>query len=427
MKIICISTLDKFSRFYLDINQELKSKTNSSLKIISIHFSGFLYTLLRLKYSCFISFSVWIKVNFKKKYYQSIIKDGNTYQGINYNEFIQFHLGLNKNISKTDLQYQSLAYIDFFNNFFESQKPDFLISISDSRMCVEIAVALARQKGVKVFYIEQGPFNTTFFDDQGVNANLSIRKNSSVENTIPSKSNDNSKPVKYSRSPFYRGFDILFMKLFEKSKLYPPDLKHTDINTYKKKISRHKSLIDIYKLDYVLFALQIPLDVNMIYHSPIYNSHLEIIKDLSENLPTSLKLVVREHPLYIGKYDEEVYSYIEDHNIIIDNFSSLDDALENATIVVVNNSTVGIEAIFKYKPVVVLGNAFYDNDKVCTKINYKEEVGELLQIALTKTPNKLEIDRFKNSLYNSVMLKGGITDKNLVSSKTIANHLISNS
>ena len=427
MKIICISTLDKFSRFYLDINQELKSKTNSSLKIISIHFSGFLYTLLRLKYSCFISFSVWIKVNFKKKYYQSIIKDGNTYQGINYNEFIQFHLGLNKNISKTDLQYQSLAYIDFFNNFFESQKPDFLISISDSRMCVEIAVALARQKGVKVFYIEQGPFNTTFFDDQGVNANLSIRKNSSVENTIPSKSNDISKPVKYSRSPFYRGFDILFMKLFEKTKLYPPDLKYTDINTYRKRTSRPKPLFDIKNLDYVLFALQIPLDVNMIYHSPIYNSHLEIIKDLSENLPTSLKLVVREHPLYIGKYDKEVYSYIEDHNIIIDNFSPLDDALENATIVVVNNSTVGIEAIFKYKPVVVLGNAFYDNDKVCIKINNKEEVGELLQIALTKTKNKLEIDRFKNSLYNSVMLEGGITDKNLVSSKTIANHLISNS
>lgn len=427
MKIVCISTLDKFSRFYFDLNHTLKSKTNCSLKIISIHFSGFLYTLLRCKYSCFISFYLWIKVLFKKKLYAQIIGKSNSYKGLKYNDFTKFHLGLNKNISTKRLQYQALAYIDFFNKFFNNQKPDFLISISDSRMCVEIAVEVAKQKKIKVFFIEQGPFNTTFFDDEGVNANLSIRKNTELMCTITEHNNPNQqKTIKYNRSPIYRGLDILLMTLFENTVIYPPDLKFTDINSYRKKNSSKKSKIDIKNMNYILFPMQIPLDVNMIYHSPNYNSHLEIVKDLFEHLPDKFKLILREHPLYIGKYDNELYEYINTHNIYIDNTSTLNKALDSASVVIVNNSTVGIEAISRYKPVIVLGNAFYDNKKVCFKLNNKHELGELIKLATLNEPNIIEIDRFINLLYNTVMLKGGVTDKNLTSSKTIANHLISN-
>jgi hypothetical protein len=39
---------------------------------------------------------------------------------------------------------------------------------------------------------------------------------------------------------------------------------------------------------------------------------------------------------------------------------------------------------------------------------------------------KEQIDNFKRLLFNTVLLKGSITDKDLISSKLIANHLLAN-
>jgi capsular polysaccharide export protein len=215
------------------------------------------------------------------------------------------------------------------------------------------------------------------------------------------------------------------MKLLENTMLYPPDLKFTDFNSYTKSINHKKLQVNPYKFDYALFAMQVPMDVNMIYHSPYYKNQLDILIDLHKHLPSNIKLVVREHPLYIGKYGKELYGFIESNEIIIDNASSLDEILENSSIVIVNNSTVGFEAICKYKPVVVLGNAYYDNERICLKLNNHSSLSEILKNALEKPVNKGEIDRFKETLYSSVMLMGGITNKQLLSAKTIAKHLIS--
>jgi len=428
MNVICIGYFDKHSRFFLDIREWIKTNTDHSVKFktLSIHFGGYLYNILRFKYSTWINFKAWFKIFTNRRKYEKQLQS-KAYKGIDIEKHIEFHLKLNKQAPVDALCLQAMAYIDIFEAMFNKIIPNYLLTLGDSRLCIEIAVEVAKQKKIKVFFIEQGPFKTTFFDDKGVNANLSIRKNTELMRTITEHNNPNQqKAIKYNRSPIYRGLDILLMTLFENTVIYPPDLKFTDINSYRKKNSSKKSKIDIKNMNYILFPMQIPLDVNMIYHSPNYNSHLEIVKDLFEHLPDKFKLILREHPLYIGKYDNELYEYINTHNICIDNTSTLNKALDSASVVIVNNSTVGIEAISRYKPVIVLGNAFYDNKKVCFKLNNKCELSELIKLAILNEPNIIEIDRFINLLYNTVMLKGGVTDKNLISSKTIANHLISN-
>ncbi|WP_299112305.1 hypothetical protein [uncultured Winogradskyella sp.] len=429
MKVICLSTLDKFSRFYLDIERELKakSKTNISLKVFSLYLSGFLYTLIRLKHSSWISVKAWILAQRKRKLYSEIINSQNTYKNIKFNEYYVFHTALSSKTSTKSLQLQTLAYIDVFDAIFTKEQPDYLISIGDSRLCIEIAIALAKSKKIKVYYIEQGPFNTTFFDDEGVNANISIRsKRSSLNNSIKEVTSEiDSNTKKYNRSPIYRGLDIVLMSLFENSFVYPPDLKYSDLNSYRSKRSYSK-LEHIKKEQRALLILQVPLDVNMIYHSPNYKSHTEIIESVYSNLPKSLKLVVREHPLYVNKYEAPLYEFINKNNILIDNSTPLNSALESSKIIIVNNSTVGIEAILNYNTVVVLGNAFYDNQDICLKLKNKKELPTLLEKALDNIPNKTKIDTFENELYNSVLLKGSITDKTLQSSKAIANHLLAN-
>jgi capsular polysaccharide export protein len=427
MKVICLSTLDKFSRFYLDIERELKakSKTDISLKVFSLYLSGFLYTLIRLKYSSWISVKAWVLAQRKKKLYSEIINSQNTYKSIKFNDYYVFHKALSKKTSIKYLQLQTLAYIDIFDAIFSKEQPDYLISIGDSRLCIEIAIALAKSKEIKVFYIEQGPFNTTFFDNEGVNANISIRTKENLVNhtntDVATKSERSTK--KYNRSPIYRGLDIVLMSLFENTFIYPPDLKYSDLNSYRSKRSYSK-LDHIKKEQRALLILQVPLDVNMIYHSPNYKSHTEIIESVYTNLPKSLKLVVREHPLYVNKYEAPLYEFISKNNILIDNSTPLNAALDLAKIVIVNNSTVGIEAIFNNKTVVVLGNAFYDNKDICLKLEEKKELSNILEKAIDYIPNKSKIDTFKNELHSTVLLKGAITDKSLVSSKTIANHLL---
>jgi capsular polysaccharide export protein len=432
MKILCLSTLDKFSRFYLDIEKQLcaKNKYDIDLKVYSVYFSGFLYTLLRFKFSTWISVKAWYLAKRKRVHYKNVIHTSREYKGLIYNDFIKFHLGLNKNISPLSLQLQALAYIDIFEDIFETERPNYLISIGDSRLYVEAAIAVAKQKNVKVFYIEQGPFNTTFFDEAGVNANLSIRNNSNY-NLVDSNYQQNNniiKQKKYGRSPIYRGIDMLLKSLFERNSIYPPDLKHTDLNTFKPKSQKNKSSRTANKNgeQTFLLILQVPLDVNMIYHSPHFNSHTEIIKSIYAQLPENSKLLVREHPLYINKYESELYDFIIKNEILIDNASPLNKAIENAQVVIVNNSTVGIEAIFNYKPVVVLGNAFYDYDLICLKLKDKNDLNSVLKNALDYSANKNEIDNFKQLLYNTVLLEGAITDKDLNSPKLIANHLLAN-
>lgn len=434
MTVICIGYFDKFSRFFLDIEKHLKDKSNASvnLKIYSIHFSGFLYTFFRLKFSSWIPVKAWVKAKRKKRFYKKCIKASDTYKGIAYKDCIEFHTAINSSISKTDLQFQALAYIDIFSELFKKEQPKYLLTLGDSRLCVEIAIALAKKDKIKVYYIEKGPFNTTFFDDKGVNANLSIRRNYNSE-IASNKSLKLDKHIitnskKYARSPIYRGLDLVISKLFEKTKLYPPDLKFTDAISLKLQKTKTNLSLKNTKLTkpVYLLILQIPFDVNMIKHSPFFNSHTEIVKHVYACLPENAALVIREHPLYISKYENVMYHFIRENNILIDNSTPLNNALESAKVVVVNNSTVGIEAILKYKTVVVLGNAFYDNKYVCLKLNRIDELKNTLENALINKVNKNEIDRFKTVLFNTVLVEGDVIDKDLTSSKHIANHLITN-
>lgn len=428
MKIICIGYFDKNSRFFLDIKKQVKNRLNkkTKLRVYSIYFSGFLYTLFRFNFSCWLPIKAWFLVQREKKYYLKALSNSNTYKTIIYDDYINFHLGLDNTIAKQHLQLQALAYIDIFEATFNNYKPDVLLTIGDSRLCFEMAIAIAKSKKIKVYYLEQGPFNTTFFDDKGVNNNLSAATNFYCDNTIKNDTKCfqlNQKTIKYNRSYLYRGLDILLKFIFENTYLYPPDIKKTDIYSYKKKSAVQKASFKSSKNE-LLLILQIPADVNMIYHSPYFKTHLEIIAYTYNNLPEGFNLVIREHPLYVNKYDKKIYDFVKQHNINIENNIPLVKALTKSSCVVVNNSTVGIEAIVRNKPVIVLGNAFYDNKFICFKYDKSVSLKDLIATVVSKQTNDSCVKQFQNHLFKTVLIDGAMDEKKLKSSKTIAEKII---
>ena len=122
-------------------------------------------------------------------------------------------------------------------------------------------------------------------------------------------------------------------------------------------------------------------------------------------------------------FPEIVKRTLKKHNISLDS-EDLYASMNNATVVVVNNSTVGIEAISKLKPLVVLGNCYYDNNKLCLKLNEKKELKKVLKDSLTFTPLKVDVINFLYSFIQEVLIDGHFRDKNLVMSNEVLKRVI---
>lgn len=425
MNILCIGYFDKHSRFFLDIKKELRSEfKNLNFRIMSICFSGMFYNLIRVKFSCWLPAKSWMRVLTHKKKYLNTINSSTTYKGINYKNLIQYHLKLNPRNSEIYLCLQALAYLDIFEIYLSKHKPDLLIMLGDSRLSIESCIAMANKKKIKISYLEQGPFNTTLFNETGANANAIVNNafnnisNEHIETEVKKSINTSSRK-KYNRSFIYRGCDY-FLSFFQNTTLYPPDLKYSD--TFPTFLKKQKATpIEIHhKGTIILLILQVPMDVNMIYHSPHFKNHYDIVKSVHNNLPERTKLIIREHPVYKGKYEKELYQYAKNNNLLFDNTTPLKKALNNARLVVVNNSTVGIEAIALNKNVVTLGNSYYNNPKICVNFNGSESLKIVLNKGLNFSLDPNNVSLFLYKLIETNLVETTITDDHLVASKTIA-------
>ncbi|OPY49973.1 MAG: Capsule polysaccharide biosynthesis protein [Methanosaeta sp. PtaU1.Bin060] len=109
-----------------------------------------------------------------------------------------------------------------------------------------------------------------------------------------------------------------------------------------------------------------------------YNQY-ELIRNIARNIPVSFKLLVKEHPAYVGKYSiGELHDLSKLPNIVvIDPKISSKDIFNYSDYVITINSTVGYEALFYDKIVITMGNSFYDDFPGVIKIR---DVSELYKI-----------------------------------------------
>lgn len=427
MKVVCIGYYDKFARFFIGIKKQLTTKhPQVQFSILNIYFSGYFYALLRFIPSSFISYRALARSFLKRKKYKKILSEHSSYKGFSIEELTKNYY-CQKN--KTAIQLQALAYIDLLEK--KIKNIDYLLLIGDLRLPFEIARKFAQQNNISTYYIEQGPYKTTFFDQKGVNANASIRFfNSSDETNLVEKKEfiqhfiQRKKNRKYNRSPIYRGIDYLLEALLNKTPFLPPDLK-IDYSIFgKRKVnSISSSETSTYQQTFLLIC-QVPFDVNMTHHSPFYSNHYQILLDVHKNLPEKSKLIIREHPVYKGKYSAKFYEYLKtQENIFLDTNSGFNECIQASDVVIVNNSTVGLEAIVHKKTVIVLANSYYDASGICLKLNKKEDLKKLLKEALQYKIDETKRINYLFHLFKNHLLEGYITDRNLPAAKTIANYL----
>ncbi|HET8838722.1 MAG TPA: hypothetical protein VFM82_06975 [Flavobacteriaceae bacterium] len=440
MNILCIGYYDKFSRFFLGIKSALKKENpNLQFKIYSLYFSGFFYSFLRGNSSSLFSFKAWWNVFFNKRKYLKIVGSQTHYHSIDLHELIAYQFQLNEKTSRKQMLLQAISYIDLMHKEIERFQPDAILLIGDSRLLIEITKQLAQQRKIKTWFVEQGPFQTTFFDEKGVNANASIRGFSSEENSLQREKIDSinsflirNRQQKYSRCPFYRGIDYFLDFLLKKSSFYPPDLKVPEPFLKKYDLCKNKNFTPFDSEKFheenpnkpiFLLICQVPFDVNMSHHSPHFNSHFELLKNVYQNLPENAILVVREHPLFKGKYERIFYDFLQENSIYIDCNKDFNSIFDQANIILVNNSTVGLEAISRKKTVVVLGNSYYDHSGICLKLVDKCRLRELLEHSLEFRPDPEKINAFLYEFLFNHLIEGFITDEKQIAPKSIAQRI----
>jgi len=166
---------------------------------------------------------------------------------------------------------------------------------------------------------------------------------------------------------------------------------------------------------YIFFPLQVNKDTQIKNNSPYSDMYqiLDAIVPLIRN--TEYNLIIKEHP------KENTYTsysrYRQKNKIFVVKNVNLDKLIEHSEAVVTVNSSVGLQAIEKYKKVMVLGSAFYTNAPSVHTCNlFTESFLSVLANLKSGTVNKTEVDKYIAHCREEIFIEGNWSnpDKKLI-------------
>lgn len=333
-------------------------------------------------------------------------------------------------------------YQSYFETLFREQHYDLLLSSGDSRMPIRAAIESAKKNSIPVAYFEQGPFGTTIIDAKGVNANVSFSGKFLPHESDKENLNELKYLEQWKKSPKSKYYHTESKEFVERlstlktlitlrppkllSKFLPPELmlpsdvpRSDSISSW---IFGSKEKFEIKKQDfvgmherYLLLLLQIPQDAQMLLHSHIYTGIYDIVSDVLQARPDGYNIIIREHPLYKGKYDERIYKTVARNSAIciIDNSTEYSKLIKESTVVIVNNSTAGLDALSYSKTLITLGESYYNNPRLVYHLEDRKLLEALIKKAIAEPISRQVINEYLQYLLSTCLIKGHYTDSEL--------------
>jgi len=144
-------------------------------------------------------------------------------------------------------------------------------------------------------------------------------------------------------------------------------------------------------------------------------NYYQVINNLAKELP-DWTFIVKNHPVQIAKRFPLFKSNLS--NIVYADNVHYKDCIKNSDIVITINSSIGLQAMMWGKPVLILGEAFYQFDEINHKIKNYNDLKNYLQYQMYREPDfnlaKQFIYFLKFNFYTSAKLKKiGINSTNL--------------
>ncbi|MBU0581101.1 MAG: hypothetical protein KKA19_07975 [Candidatus Margulisbacteria bacterium] len=156
---------------------------------------------------------------------------------------------------------------------------------------------------------------------------------------------------------------------------------------------------------YFFYPLHLEEDAQIIVRAPQYADQVSLITYLAKCLPKGYKLYVKEHPNNIGGMLIKKLKAIKNINNVnlLSPYESSHDLIKKSKGIITINSNVGWEALLYKKPVITLGNCFYDISGLVWKARDLYRIPDLIKDSLNKPLiNKEKQFRFVNAVLKSI-------------------------
>lgn len=266
-------------------------------------------------------------------------------------------------------RYQFMALFNCAHTQFVELKPKCVCVWNGHRLREKAAIAAAVELGLPILYFENGYLpNTTSIDPCGVNDACSLPRDPEFYLNF----------IKTAKTTQHSGLTSLDVRQPIKCKKWQ---KTSDLHT---QISG----------DYIFVPFQVDLDSQLLMNSPRL-SNMSALYDELEAI--ALKnpqwtFVIKEHPSCKLRYN---HLYKRQPNIVFTN-NKTEELIKNARVILTINSSVGMESIIFHKPVITLGNAFYNIEGMTQHAENNARITQCIEMIYANQwqPNKLLIDAF---------------------------------
>lgn len=280
-----------------------------------------------------------------------------------------------------DIYKHTAGLTEGFTRFLHFFKPQGVFIWNGLFLPTRICTEVAQRFGAKVSFSEEGYFpRTMIVDEHGVNAR------SYLCDPIRWKEiarNDLAPSEKASLKRFLGRFHAGGESRVERSEKVSEENLHARLG-----IPSDKKI--------VLYPAQIDTDTNIVLSSPNFRTNEDVIGDLARvvgDYPEYL-LVVKLHPRDRNR-SAEFQTVLGDQGTVVGNMNLL-SLLETAEIIVVRNTTVGLEALTYYKPVIVLGDAIYSGKGFTFDVSARDTLGSVFR---TVAKNAVMPDDMRQQLH----------------------------
>jgi capsular polysaccharide export protein len=190
--------------------------------------------------------------------------------------------------------------------------------------------------------------------------------------------------------------------------------------TYNSKIP---ASIDRLPEHYVFIPFQVVKDSQLLLYSPLVGNDMESFLDhcrtAVKQVAEDYRIIVKLHPADLDNVD---YSQLPERYpdvIFLKDYPS-NQLIQGSNLVITINSTVGVEALLHDKPVITLGNNFYNVPGVVNHVDDLSELPHAIETALNTPPDKEKIQRLLYYLYHEYFTHGSWKNFSVQSLEAVA-------
>ena len=147
---------------------------------------------------------------------------------------------------------------------------------------------------------------------------------------------------------------------------------------------------------FVYFPLHVTDDYKIKRVIPHCVDQAAIIELLAASLPQGIDLVLKEHPMSIGRNPLNLLRRLTRHENIrlVDPYTSSHELIQRAEAIAVISSTVGLEALLYGRPVLTVGQPFYSGYGVTVDVDSLRELPDATAELLRFQPDPEQTRRF---------------------------------